>query len=664
MQFVYPSFLFALGLIAVPIIIHIFNLVNPKKVMFSNISFLKAVELKSSQKIKLKHLLILISRVLFVIFLVFSFAQPYIASDSLINESKKPVVSIYIDNSQSMSALKDDEPLFNFAIKQIKSIVDKYPKNTRFQLLDNDFKGNSLFIHPKNRIEDYLSEIEYSTTKRTASDIYERQLSVLKDVKESDFKQIIWFSDLQKSSFNDMVNINKDTTIEHLLFKLNPSPVNNISIDTVYLISPFVSSNVENELKVILKNSGNERVENVPLSFLIGERVISQTVVNVNAKASEKVSLSFKLDNNNQNNVTIQIEDNALFFDNYHHLVISNTNQISVLSITDSTTSFFDKLYRNEPIFNLKVQNVKEIDFGSLANFNLIILEELKNIPLSLQIQLEKLDNTHILVIPHKNKDNSYLQFGSLIGLSLQFNSILNNENITFPNLENPLYSDVFTKKDGKVKMPFVTPLLAVANPKQTLLTTNLGNKLLTLGGVKKNIFVFASSFKSPSSDMLNHSFVVPLMYKLAMFSTNDNLHLSYIINNDQKSVILPTDSLKGVFTLQNNNYNITPDQFIDNKLLKFRVTTENFESGFYILKNNDLEIKTLAFNSSFGEGDLDAIDEDIIANFNDKKIENSLNATTFIDEINNGISLWKYCIYLALLFLLIEIGLIRWFKS
>jgi hypothetical protein len=80
MQFVYPSFLLALAAIAIPIIIHLFHFRRYKKIVFSDIRFLKQVQEQNKSKQKIKDLLILLARILAIIFLVLAFAQPFIPS--------------------------------------------------------------------------------------------------------------------------------------------------------------------------------------------------------------------------------------------------------------------------------------------------------------------------------------------------------------------------------------------------------------------------------------------------------------------------------------------------------------------------------------------------------------------------------------------------------
>ena len=102
MEFVSPYFLFGLFAISIPIIIHLFNFRRYKKVYFTNVKFIEDLQQKTKKKSQLKHLLVLLMRILAVSSLVLAFAQPYIpVSENLINLESKNAVSVYIDNSFS-----------------------------------------------------------------------------------------------------------------------------------------------------------------------------------------------------------------------------------------------------------------------------------------------------------------------------------------------------------------------------------------------------------------------------------------------------------------------------------------------------------------------------------------------------------------------------------
>src|SRR5258706_15952530 len=105
MNFIYPGFLFALSALVIPVVIHLFNFRKFKKIYFTNVRFLREIKQDTQSRSKIKHLLILLSRILAVSFLVLAFAQPYIPATKGVVMSGIRAVSVYIDNSFSMDAL-------------------------------------------------------------------------------------------------------------------------------------------------------------------------------------------------------------------------------------------------------------------------------------------------------------------------------------------------------------------------------------------------------------------------------------------------------------------------------------------------------------------------------------------------------------------------------
>src|SRR3954469_9249095 len=105
MHFIYPGFLVALAALSIPVIIHLFNFRRFRKIYFTNVRFLKEIKQDTKSRSRLKHLLVLFSRLLALTFLVLAFAQPFLPAktNSAIGQSRR--ISVYIDNSFSMDAL-------------------------------------------------------------------------------------------------------------------------------------------------------------------------------------------------------------------------------------------------------------------------------------------------------------------------------------------------------------------------------------------------------------------------------------------------------------------------------------------------------------------------------------------------------------------------------
>jgi len=106
MSFLFPYILWGLLAVSIPLIIHLFNFRKFRKVYFTNVRFLEELKQHTRKQSKLRHLLVMISRMLAIASLVMAFAQPYIPHK---NTTSRPdsvnQVNIYIDNSFSMEAL-------------------------------------------------------------------------------------------------------------------------------------------------------------------------------------------------------------------------------------------------------------------------------------------------------------------------------------------------------------------------------------------------------------------------------------------------------------------------------------------------------------------------------------------------------------------------------
>ena len=145
MKFLFPQFLWALLLLAIPLIIHLFNFRRYKKVVFSNVSMLKEIETQSRKTKQLKKWLILFSRLIALSSLILAFALPYFPSQSSVFSRK--LVSIYIDNSQSMLAEGENGQLFENAKNKARQIIKNLPENAEIQIIDNSLSSSSNKIY-------------------------------------------------------------------------------------------------------------------------------------------------------------------------------------------------------------------------------------------------------------------------------------------------------------------------------------------------------------------------------------------------------------------------------------------------------------------------------------------------------------------------------------
>ena len=123
MQFKHPELLYALLLLIIPIIIHLFQLRRFQKVEFTNVQFLKDIVTQTRKSSQLKKWLTLLTRMLLLACIVFAFAQPYFSNSDSFNTKSETV--IFLDNSFSMQAKGSNGTLLNKAIQDIIESIDR-----------------------------------------------------------------------------------------------------------------------------------------------------------------------------------------------------------------------------------------------------------------------------------------------------------------------------------------------------------------------------------------------------------------------------------------------------------------------------------------------------------------------------------------------------------
>ena len=132
MQFKHPELLWALFLLLIPILIHLFQLRRFKKTPFTNVKLIKKVVSESRKSSTLKKWLLLFSRLGLLAGLVIAFAQPFNASETALKEKENV---FYLDNSFSLQTKTENGTLFQNTVQEF---IKNIPEEQKFHLFTND----------------------------------------------------------------------------------------------------------------------------------------------------------------------------------------------------------------------------------------------------------------------------------------------------------------------------------------------------------------------------------------------------------------------------------------------------------------------------------------------------------------------------------------------
>lgn len=672
MSFLYPTFLFALFALSIPVIIHFFNLQKPREILFTNVKFLKHVQELTSSKIKIKHWLVLLARLLTLLFLILAFAQPVIVDKGLNALKDVNSVSIYMDNSLSLSNQAGEIKSFDEGLEYITALIHFFKPSTNFLFLTNDFEGKDFVFRNSNKIQERVSEVNYSPLHRSIADVNLRFKSLLNTSLENS-RSVFFVSDFQKSTCGDLSKIQFDSTCKYYLLPITHSHKSNVFIDSVWLDEPLIRINSIVKLKARVQNASPESVSDINLKLYLNDIQSSNASVNLDAGASSIVDFSFSVKDTNTLKGMVQVDDNPLAFDNQYYFVLDVSSKIHVYHVFQDDAGAIDEVYSNQTVFELSKSEVGSVNYSDWENYDLIILNGIDDITqpllLALKSYLQK-GGSVVLVAGKKPVLGSYSNLVN--GMAFSSVNINTEEKKSFelvkPDIRNPFFNDVFEKEERNLYLPFAYPTVKPAYRGNELLTFK--NNLSFLSSYQSMgqgmIYLFSSPINTSHSNFDRHALFVPVMYKIAFTSFKKYPHLAYSFDQKLIEVSINNEEKNSVFTLEKGDFKVIPQQKIANDALLFELHEQGLKSGFYQLKAKNTN-KLLAFNSGHLESLMDFYSkEELKTQFAGQKNVQVIEAEDFDDFKSTfknqyiGTPLWKYCLILALLFLLSEILLLR----
>lgn len=723
MNFVYPQFLWGLLALSVPIIIHLFNFRRTRKVYFSNNYFLKNVKEATTSKLKIKHLLILLARLLFVTFLVITFAQPFLPGEENADSSNntEKLVYIYLDNSLSMSSeLSSNIRGIDLGVNYIEEILSLYPRNTQYKFLTNEFGSFSRVPKSSDELGELIAGVDLTGVSRSASEVLGKiQSDIAADAfgsassRESDIYVI---SDFQRSTFGDPEVFAEDTVNTVKLVPITTSYESNVYIDSVYLANPFVLAEEANELAVILRNDGEQDISDQIVRLLINEEQVASASLDVSSNASGMVrfTLNFPLQQNNR--CQLVFEDYPVTFDNQFYFNLNLSDKISVLEIRPGLQNLgpdqrsgISQVYANEDIFDFQSFSLDNLDYSLVESSDMVVLNELggtsdeANRAVIPYLRNYLADGGHVLYIPPATADLSFLQ-------QVTGNPGISGERISVPDsvegsamplfnpdLANPFFEGMFEGKSENFAMPAARQMMRHNIQGQPLLRYRNGEPYLMVMSdryitselpASDQFYFFVTPLRDEFTNLHRHAVFVPVMYRLASLSKSMNNELYYYIDNPTIALEISSfeeneleetadaPSRRFIYKLRQGEEEVIPTQRLVSGRLLMEIPQDVVKSGFYdllrteengVADNEAVRVMTLSFNIDEKESMVEQYTLDdlqtIFASAENVAIYEAEDVEEFISLISNeqtSIALWKYTLLLALFFLLTEVLLIR----
>lgn len=648
MKFQNPEILYFLWLLIIPILVHLFQLQKFVKVPFTNVAFLQKIVQDTRKSSQIKKWLILATRLLLFSAILFAFSQPYF-SDKNITQNQNTF--IYLDNSLSLNSRGENGNLLNFATQQIISNANE---NDNYSLFTNDnYYKNISYSDLKNE----LINVNFSPKKLKTED-------VLLKIESENNKSIntlnknILISDYQYNYDYKFTNV----TPQLSLINLNPEIKNNISIDSVFIYN----GNTENLIiKTIIRNQGDDK-SNIPIALYNDENLISRQSFSI--KENEEKEIEFNIQNQDKISGKIKVTFSDTFsFDNTFYFTKQKASKIQVLSIGEDS-NYLQKIY-NKNEFTYTNSSFENINYNSLQKQQLIILNELKSIPVILQKSLIDFtkNNGTIVIIPNSEIElNSYNALLKNLSINKKIKSKVEDIlKITKINFNQPFLKDVFVKEISNFQYPNIKSHFPInSSQSENILEYENGKGFITeLKTDNSPVYFINSSLNDKNSNFTKSPLIVPIFYNFGKYSFK-NAKLYYYLNQENNIDIETAVKKDEILTLKNKNETFIPIQRAYKDKVQLNLNDKPSSAGFYMVLQNETSIQTLAFNNPKAESSLNYLDLSELETQENINVSNSI-ASVFkeLNEKNEVHWLWKWFLILAIVSLLLEILILKFYK-
>lgn len=647
MQFKNPEILYFLAALIIPILVHLFQLQKFVKVPFTNVAFLQKLVQQTRKSSRIKKWLILSLRMVFFSAIVFAFSQPYFSNKEL---DKNQHISIYLDNSLSTNTKGEKGNLLKVAAKEI---------------IENATKENIYSLHTNTQS---YKNISTETLKKTLLNVTETsknqnistvllKFNQYQKNKTNTLNKNILISDLQNTYKNEFTNVTPNLSA----IQLQSSLKENVSIDSVFISN----TNTDNlTIHVAIKNQGALK-KNVPVAIYNNTTLVSKQTATLKKDSLQTITFNIKKQDEFNGKITITSND-TFNFDNTFYFTLKTNQKINVLSI-GKDSNFLSRIYTKKE-FNFTQSSVININYNSILKQQLIILNELENIPEIVANKIVEFSKNggHLVIIPNQNTNiNSYNNFLKKIAFTSIESKKTDSLKITNINYNHPLLKDVFSKRVRNFQYPIIQSYYPISSNKtSTILSLENNVSFISKINTKtNNVYWISSALNTQNSNFTNSPLVVPIFYNFGKQSLKFS-KLFYRLASENTIDIITKTAKDEVLKIANSENSFIPLQQAYQNKIRIITKEQPLKAGFYnIVKNKDT-IAKIAYNYPKSESALKFLDINQLPKENITIYDSVADAFKKINKKNEVHWLWKWFLALAIVSLLLEILILKFYKS
>lgn len=676
MTFLNPSFLWALGALAIPVLIHLFQLRRFKRIDFTHVRLLEEVTRRTRSMRKVRHWAVLAARCAALAALVLAFAQPVLRRPGTTSVPGRQAVSLYVDDSYSMDGQNAGGRLLDQARKAAGDIVNAQAATDRFQVLTNRYEARQQMLLGRDDAVEAVSRVETGPYARPLSQVLARQREALVRGEEQGRRRIL-FTDLQRHNV-DLDAWTNDSLLPVLIVPFQPGDATDLSIDSAWFEGPVRRAGRQEALHVRITNHGPADLSSIPLRLTVDGAVRAMGTFGVRAASAVDTVLRFAQVGRGPHHGELSIQDPPIVFDDVLPIAYTVVDQVRVLVIGGALADGDQALravFASDSSYKATFADLRTVDPGSVAEADLVVVNGNTALPggLAEQIRARVEAGGSLALFPPFDPPVADHN-GLLAGLGAATFGARDTSSIAMDriDLDLPFHREVFTHLPRNVDLPAVRVRYALqpVHGATALLRTVDGKPFLSLSAAGEGrVLVGASPLTAAAGGLIRHALFVTTLLRMA--ETSRSSGPLYQVLGAEHQVPLPGVPPAGEvgFTLRGPGGR---DRVAETRRgpagTELMLGGDDLEAGAYAVTRGADTVAMVALVNDRAEASRDLMS---VEELREQLAQRGLTAyrvldapqagaTLSLNEVDGGNKLWPWFIVLALLFLAIETILIR----
>ncbi len=671
MTFLNSIFLAALAAVVIPLLIHFLSRRRIKVVDFSSLRFLLQMQKSRLRWLKIRDIILLLLRIAILAMLVLAFARPTITGRRV--QSNAPVSTAFlIDNSLSTEAASS------------AGIVYDDLKRSALAILDMAKPGDEIFIITLAGRPTLLGRFGDSARARTAllsstpqagSPDVAGGLALATELLETSHnlnRDIFLISDLQDGPhWGSLKNMGGDRRTQ--LFIIDPEPRNNLNfaIGSIEFPPQLLAPGEDFQIKAFIRNHSRTESADRLVELHIDNSKKAQTIVSLKPQEARAVEFVTRIDQSGRHLGYMEIEDDDYPPDNRAYFSIEIPKKIRVLGLSENHEGarILNNCLAKSKIGFIEYTEIHPQAIGriELSGYDVIIVNDIPTPePISGGLLKDFLGKGGgiLLIFGNRSIPESWRDF------------LLEISDITIDS-GKPAIAGYGESYFEPAEFDYSHPILNIYSPQNeeapaipplklwTIRPIAGGKNLITLAdrrsvmaeSEKAKIIILGTGLDLKSSDLAIHSFIVPLLIRTVEYlATSKTWREEYLTSGKSSTLVLGDTKSSAAVTLSGPG---TAESIELKRGLygSFINLSPNKTPGFYSVIDGSDTLAVFAINHD----SLESIDRRVELD----QLKKSLGDITVIGTGRNvaekvrqakfGFELWKYCLAIALLLLILE---------